>query len=151
MTGTGWVFPECDLCGETEGRDILRLEHPEAPGGAAFVRECRGCGLKRLWPRPGQEIIRRYYGVRDGAFPGRQRSPWKQAFWDLWRDGAAGAPSRGKALRFLDPFFRKFGDYLFDLNVSLDREVPPPYFGYGLWFWGSSYILAVEGCRGHRY
>jgi SAM-dependent methyltransferase len=134
MTGAGWVFPACDLCGETAGSHILRLHHPDAPGGATFIRECQGCGLKRLWPRPGQEILQRYYGVKGGACPGRQRSSRKQALWDLWRDGAAGAPRRGKALRLLAPFFRTIGDHLFDINVVLDREVPPRILDIGCGF-----------------
>ncbi len=121
---TGWVFPECDLCGEREGPHILRLPHPEAPGGAAFIKECSGCGLKRLWPRPGEEIVQRYYDVLYGPDVGRQRSPLKQALWDLLRDGASGAPGRGKTIRILHPFLQIVGDYLFDINVSLDRTAP---------------------------
>jgi SAM-dependent methyltransferase len=121
---TGWVFPECDLCGEMAGNHILRLPHPDAPGGETFIRECKGCGLKRLWPRPGQDIIQCYYGSDYGAYLGRQRSGLKQGLWDLLRDGASGAPGRGKMLRMLFPFFQTWGDYLFDINISLDKNVP---------------------------
>jgi SAM-dependent methyltransferase len=121
---TGWVFPECDLCSEMAGTHVLRLPHPDAPGGETFIRECKGCGLKRLWPRPGPDIIQNYYGSDYGAYLGRQRSPLKQVLWDLWRDGASGAPGRGKTLRKLFPFFQTLGDYLFDINISLDRKAP---------------------------
>ena len=131
---SGWVFPACDLCGGTAGTDILRLPHADAPGGAAFIRECRGCGLKRLWPRPGPDIIQRYYAADYEAYLGRQRSRLKQALWDLWRDGASKTPQRSKALRLLNPLFQIAGDYLFDINVSLDREVPPRILDIGCGF-----------------
>ena len=131
---SGWVFPECDLCGEVEGADILKLQHPDAPGGAAFIRECKCCGLKRLWPRPGEDIIQRYYSSNYGAYMGRKRSPLKQVLWDLLRDGASGAPGRERTLPSLYPFFRIVGDYLFDINVSLDRKFPPRILDIGCGF-----------------
>ncbi len=131
---SGWVFPECDLCGEVEGADILKLQHADAPEGAAFIRECKCCGLKRLWPRPGEDIIQRYYGSNYGAYLGRKRSPLKQVLWDLLRDGASGAPVRGRTFRSLSPFFRIVGDYLFDINVSLDRKFPPRILDIGCGF-----------------
>jgi hypothetical protein len=59
--GSGWEISRCDLCGEVGGEDILTLGHQDAPGGVAFIRQCQGCGLKRLWPRPGKDAILQYY------------------------------------------------------------------------------------------
>lgn len=92
--GSSWIFGTCDLCGESGGKDILALPHADAPAGLAFIRQCRGCGLRRLWPRPGDDIISRYYASDYGAYVGRRRSPLKQGLWDLLRDGASGAPGR---------------------------------------------------------
>ena len=117
---SGWIFPACDLCGTTAGTDILRLPHADAPGGGAFIRACRGCGLKRLWPRPGPDIIQRYYAADYEAYLGRRRSRLKQALWDRWRDGASKSPPRSKALRFLDPLFQITGNYLAGLITRGD-------------------------------
>jgi SAM-dependent methyltransferase len=129
-----WVFGACDLCGETEGEDLLALRHADAPGEVAFIRQCHGCGLKRLWPRPGVQIIHRYYASDSSAYAGRRRSPLKQAVWDFLRDGASGAPGRGRTLRPLRPFFRLAADWAFDINVPLDRNPLPRILDVGCGF-----------------
>lgn len=133
MTST-WQFEVCDLCGETAGTDFLELPHPDAPGGSAFLRRCSGCGLRRLWPRPGPEIISRYYPSNAGAFVGRRRSKLKQALWNLLRDGASGAPGRGRALRPLRGLFRLFAQWQFDTNVPLNKDPLPRIIDIGCGF-----------------
>lgn len=49
---SAWIYPVGDLCGQQAGDDLLELSPPEVPGGGAFIRRGRGCGLKRWWPRP---------------------------------------------------------------------------------------------------
>lgn len=131
---TEWIFPRCDLCGELEGEDILVLTHPDAPGWTASIRRCRRCGLRRLWPRPGDQVLQRYYSSDYGAYIGRRRSPAKQAVWDLLRDGASGAPGRGRALAPLRPLFRILAHGAFDTNVPLDRDPLPHILDVGCGF-----------------
>lgn len=131
---SGWEFSPCDLCGELEGEDSLALKHQDAPDGTAFIRVCRTCGLKRLWPRPGTNIIHNYYASDYGPYKGRRRSPAKQAIWNLLRDGASGAPGRGRGLRPLRPLFRLLADWIFDINVPLDRERLPRILDVGCGF-----------------
>jgi len=95
------------------------LAHPDAPGGITFVRQCSGCGLRRLNPRPGREIIHLYYGSDYGAYVGRKRSALKQALWDFLRDGASGAPGPGRRLGPLTPFLKQLANLAFDINIPL--------------------------------
>ncbi len=129
-----WIFPDCDLCGQEAGDDLLKLVHAEAPGGCAVIRRCRGCGLKRLWPRPGDGILSRYYPSGYGAYIGRRRGPLKQALWDLLRDGASGAPGRGRVLAPGRPVFRRLADWVFDINLPLDRDPLPRILDVGCGF-----------------
>jgi SAM-dependent methyltransferase len=140
---SGWIYPRCDLCGGIEGDDFLTLKHRDAPGGVAFIRRCQECGLKRLWPRPGDETLSRYYPSYYGAYIGRRRTPFKQALWDLLRDGASGAPGRGRNLWLLRSLFRLLADGAFDINVPLNKDPLPRIidvgcgFGDLLLYWGS--------------
>jgi 2-polyprenyl-3-methyl-5-hydroxy-6-metoxy-1,4-benzoquinol methylase len=131
---SGWIFPGCDLCGGIEGDDLLALKHRDAPAGVAFIRRCQECGLKRLWPRPGDEIIHRYYPSDYGAYIGRRRPRVKQALWDLLRDRASGAPGRGRTLKPLRPLFRLIGEWAFDTNVPLDQDPLPRILDVGCGF-----------------
>lgn len=129
-----WVFSPCALCGEKEGEDILRLPHPDAPAQTAFIRKCRGCGLRRLWPRPGREIISKYYSDDANAFVGRQRASLKQVFWDFLRDISSGAPGRGRKLCLLRPAILPLAEWLFDINISLAHDPLPRIIDVGCGF-----------------
>ena len=131
---SGWIFGPCDLCGDHEGRDIFEFQHSDAPDQRAFVRQCSGCGLRRLWPRPGPDVIAGYYPSTVGAYSGRRRSGLKQAVWDLLRDGASGAPGRGRMLRPFGPIFRFAARRQFDINVPLSRDPLPRIIDIGCGF-----------------
>jgi SAM-dependent methyltransferase len=114
-----WVDAQCGLCGETAGRTVLEIPHPDAPGGRTQVLECAGCGLRRLTPRPGPAALGSYYEDDHNAFVGRVRSPAKQAVWDLLRDAWAKPPGNRRAK--LRPLLAPVADWAFDINVPLDR------------------------------
>jgi SAM-dependent methyltransferase len=114
-----WVDAQCGLCGESAGRTVLEIPHPDAPGGRTQVLECAACGLRRLTPRPGPAALGRYYEDDHTAFVGRVRSPAKQAVWDLLRDAWSRPPGSRRAM--LHPLLAPVADWAFDINVSLDR------------------------------
>lgn len=117
-----------------EGEDILVFKHRDVPEGSASIRRCGRCGLRRLWPRPGEQVLKRYYSSDYRAYIGRRRSPAQQAVWDFLRDGASGAPGRGRALAPLRPIFRLLAHWAFDTNVPLDRDPLPRILDVGCGF-----------------
>lgn len=118
----GWSSAPCFLCGRPDGEAVLTIPHPDAPSGLSFVRQCAGCGLRRLDPRPDPDALGRYYAEAAGynAFHGRTRSPRHQRIWDALRDGfsrPSNASLRSRLTRWLTaPLAR----WLFDINVRLD-------------------------------
>ena len=133
-TESGWIFSNCCLCKETNGDDFLHLKHYDAPAGTSHLRKCCGCGLIRLWPRPGMNVITTYYPSDSGAYIGRRRSVLKQAVWDFIRDVGSGAPGRGRNLSSFRPLFKMLAEWIFDINVSLERDPLPSIIDIGCGF-----------------
>lgn len=101
---------------------MLQVPHPDAPQGVSCVVSCRGCGLRRLDPRPDASSIGDYYAAATdyNAFVGRRRSPRAQRIWNFLRDGFSNPNSIGTFSRILRPITGPIARWLFDINVPLD-------------------------------
>ena len=118
----GWIFPACAQCGQTAGESVLNVPHPDAPGGMSRVWKCAGCGLRRLQPRPGPDIIGHYYQQETGynAFDGRRRSARAQALWDFLRDSFSRPRNARLSTRLARFAAAPLARWLFDINVRID-------------------------------
>ena len=116
----------CAVCGAREASIVLRIPFGDAPNGESAVVQCKQCGLRRLDPRPGSEIIGKYYAAAAGdgynAYVGRKRSPLKQSIWNALRDGYAHPSKQPWWSRLLSPLTGPFASWAFDINAALDRR-----------------------------
>lgn len=123
---SAWESVPCALCGTTAAAEVLMIPHAPAPAGHSAVVACRHCGLRRLEPRPGPELIGSYYAAAGGdsynAYVGRKRSARTQAVWNLLRDGYARPAGQGWVSRFLGPLTGALANWAFDINVRLQRR-----------------------------
>jgi SAM-dependent methyltransferase len=121
-----WEPTQCATCGIRDDTVVFAVPHEPGPAdGIAFV-ECRRCGLRRIDPRPGPELLGRYYGAQAGAgynaYAGRRRHGWRQSAWEFLRDGAAHPRGQGLASRALSPLTGAMSRWLFDINIELRRR-----------------------------
>jgi SAM-dependent methyltransferase len=140
-----WETVGCVLCGNPQAWDVLVVPHPDAPDGRSAVVECRGCGLRRLSPRPTPSAIGGYYGTTHNAFIGRTRGPRLQATWNWLRDVASGAPSRPHR-PWLRHFARPIAAWVFDITVPLDGPRPPRVIEIGSGYGDLLLYLQSRGC-----
>ena len=138
---SGWHDADCALCGPGAPFDtLLDLPHDDAPGHHAWLVRCRRCGLRRLTPRPGPDVLPRYYGGAYNAFVGRTRGRLKQRGWDLLRDmyTVAQGPRRLAA-----PVSR----WVFDISIRVDRARPQRVLEVGSGYGDLLVYLRSRGCR----
>jgi len=141
VPASGWQDAECALCGAgAPFETLLELPHADAPHGCAWLVRCRSCGLRRLTPRPGPDVLPGYYGGGYNAFIGRTRGALKQRGWDLLRDMYAGA--RGP-MRIAAPLSR----WVFDISVRVDRTRPPRVLEVGSGYGDLLVYLRSRGCH----
>lgn len=144
-----WIPTCCARCGGRDGEVLLTIPHPDAPQGLSFIRQCAGCGLRRLDPRPGPDVIGQYYAEASGynAFAGRRRSPRAQRLWDRLRDGYARPAGLGWPARSLGWFTGPVARWAFDINVRLNGRLGLRVLEVGSGFGDILIYLQSRGCR----
>lgn len=146
-----WETVRCALCGGCRTRNILRIPHPEAPGGQSALVECTDCGLRRLDPRPGPAVVGRYYEQAGAssynAYVGRRRSPRTQAIWNFLRDGYARPPGQSLPARLASPLTGGIAHWAFDINVALNRQRGLRVLEVGAGYGDILIYLASRGCQ----
>jgi SAM-dependent methyltransferase len=144
-----WVFPVCAQCGERDGESLLAIPQPDAPGGVAHVWKCSKCGLRRLSPRPGPEIIGYYYARETGynAFDGRRRSPRVQAVWDFLRDTFSAPANASLPTRLAAPIGRLVAQWAFDINVFIGGRTGLRVLEVGSGYGDLLIYLRSRGCQ----
>lgn len=146
-----WTQTSCALCNSTDGTSLLSIPHPDAPGGLSHLWQCRGCGLRRLNPRPDDASIGAYYGDAAAsaynAYGGRRRSHRKQVVWDFLRDGYSRPSHLSPAGRLLAPVTRPLARWLFDINVELQRSRRLRVLEVGSGFGDILIYLQSRGCE----
>ncbi|HTH46547.1 MAG TPA: class I SAM-dependent methyltransferase [Candidatus Limnocylindria bacterium] len=123
---SSWIPTTCALCAMRDDVVLFEIRHEDAPDGRSAMVRCQRCGLRRLDPRPDPASLTRYYaaGGKAGynAYAGRTRSHWKQAVWELLRDGASRPPEQPLIGRLLRPISGPLARWMFDINVDLGRQ-----------------------------
>jgi SAM-dependent methyltransferase len=135
----GWVAAACCACEETETTRVLAIAHADAPNGWSYIVQCRGCGLRRLSPRPSPGGLAKYYGAEYNAFIGRRRSGRKQRLWDTLRDTYATAHGPARLVGLL-------ARWVFDVNVRV-TPVPPRVIELGCGYGDLLAYLRSRGCE----
>jgi SAM-dependent methyltransferase len=120
---------------------VLAIAHADAPDGWSYIVQCRGCGLKRLSPRPSPGELAKYYGSGYNAFIGRTRSARKQRLWDALRDTYATADGPPRLVGLV-------ARWVFDINVRV-RPVPPRVIELGCGYGDLLAYLLSRGCDVH--
>jgi SAM-dependent methyltransferase len=106
----GWEETACPLCGDGDGRELLRV--PGEPGGPDYrLVECAACGLGYLNPRPDVYTIGRYYPDDYEPYqpPAAKKSWWagvrgrleRLGLWPAAGDSMTNVPPQG-GRRLLD-------------------------------------------------
>lgn len=144
-----WVAGVCACCGAGQAKVVLEVPHPDAPDGMSAVVSCGGCGLRRLEPRPGPEVLGRYYAGASGynAYAGRRRGPGFQRLWDFLRDGAARPAGIGMLAWLFSPLTRPLARWLFDIVVPLRGQRGLRVLEVGSGFGDLLIHLQSRGCR----
>jgi SAM-dependent methyltransferase len=105
----GWETAKCDLCGSSQLEDFLEMAPYQFKGDPTYkLVKCSGCSLVFLNPRPGPEIIGRYYSTDYYAHTGvaNRKMGLKERLRSRFMDGLGGFDRKtigGRLIHWLVP------------------------------------------------